>query len=415
MKNRSSLIIIFFTIFLDLLGFGIIIPILPNLAVGLGGNANALAIAALYAGMNFLFSPFWGTLSDRYGRRPIILISIAITAVANFYFGFVNSLIMLAVQRTLAGIGSANISAANAYVADISDPSNRAKNMGLIGAAFGLGFIFGPVIGGSLMEGFGLMGVGLVSGGLSLLNLVLAFFLLPESLKEKAKNAAISIDPITPLFKAMENRLVRGMFLLNFIFIAAFSLMQVTAALLWHDHFGLGDKETGYMFTFIGLCSVIVQGAFVGPLNKRFGEKKLLAAGFVFMIAGLVSLPYYTSIWGELVGLFVIALANGMISPSILSLLSGATGPKEQGKILGLNQGMGSLGRVAGPLIGGPLYAWHYEVPYLGGGFLLLMALLFTFDIYRKKILNKDAQPQHEDRKEQASPAARGDGEPGTV
>src|SRR5690606_7309938 len=146
---------------------------------------NALAIAAIYAATNFLFSPFWGTLSDRYGRRPIILISILITALANLSFALVGSLAMLMVQRALAGMGSANISAANAYIADISEPKDRAKNMGMVGAAFGLGFIFGPLIGGYLKTHYGIVGVGLVSGGLSFFNLILAYFQLKESLPNR--------------------------------------------------------------------------------------------------------------------------------------------------------------------------------------------------------------------------------------
>jgi len=148
MKHGASILVVWLTVFIDLLGFSIIIPILPDLAVTLGGSKTALAVAALYALMNFLFSPFWGTLSDRYGRRPIILVSVLITAASQFLFGFVGSLAMLALQRSLAGIGSANISAANAYIADISTKENRTKNMGLIGAAFGMGFIIGPVVGG---------------------------------------------------------------------------------------------------------------------------------------------------------------------------------------------------------------------------------------------------------------------------
>lgn len=400
MNKRASLLVIFLTIFIDLLGFGIIIPILPGLAVKLGGSANALAIAAMYAGMNFLFAPLWGSLSDRFGRRPIILISIVITAAANFLFGWVDSIWILLIQRSLAGMGSANISAANAYVADISDKKDRAKNMGLIGAAFGLGFIFGPMIGGYFKTHFGILGVGLVSGGLGVLNLVTAYFFLPESLKEKSRDTKLSLDPLSPLLAAMKDRFVRGLFLLNFIFIAAFSLMQVTVAVLWEKHYGLIESEIGFMFGFIGLSSAIVQGTLVGPLNSRFGEKTLLTAGFILMAIGMVSLPYFPSVWGELIPLAIIALANGMIGPSILSLLSGYAQPQEQGRILGLNQSLGSLGRVAGPVIGGPLYAWHYQAPYIGSGLLLTFALIFTIDIYRKNII------QHE--KPDTTP--RGDG-----
>lgn len=387
MKNGASILVVWLTVFIDLLGFSIIIPILPDLAVTLGGGKIALSVAALYALMNFIFSPFWGSLSDRYGRRPIILISILITAGAQFLFGFVGSLAMLAVQRSLAGIGSANISAANAYIADISTKENRTKNMGLIGAAFGMGFIIGPVVGGYVYEGFGLMGIGIVSGLLSLANFVMAAVFLKESLVEKNTTSKNTLNPITPLLKAMKNRAVRSMFLLNLLFIAAFALMQVTAAILWEDHFLLTKKEIGLVFAFIGFCSAVVQAGLVGILNKKLGEKRLLSIGLVMMMLALISMPLAPNMGWELVALAFIALANGCVSPSVLSLLSSQVGPKEQGNIMGLNQSLGSLGRVIGPVLGGVLYSFNFHLPYFGGAIIIVLALLFTFDIYRKQII----------------------------
>lgn len=389
MKNTASRAVIWFTVFLDLLGFSIIIPILPDMAVTLGGGKAALAVAALYAVMNFVFSPLWGNMSDRIGRRPVILISIVITALAQFMFGFVTAFWMLMVQRSLAGIGSANISAANAYMADISTKENRAKNMGLIGAAFGMGFIIGPVVGGFLYEWYGIMGVGVGSGILSVLNLIMAYFLLPESLKEKNPNSSRKLNPITPLVEAMKHRGVRGLFLLNFLFICAFALMQVTAAILWEEHFLLSKKEIGLMFSFIGLSSAVVQFGLVGFLNKRLGERRMLVIGLVLMMFSLTSLPLVPNIQWELAALAVLALASGCINPSLLSLLSGQVGPKEQGNIMGLNQSFGSLGRVAGPAIGGLLYAIDFRIPYIGAGFIVVLALLFTFDLLRKKVIQE--------------------------
>ncbi|HYG16042.1 MAG TPA: MFS transporter, partial [Bacteroidia bacterium] len=204
MRNRSPLVVMFLTIFIDLMGFGIIIPILPNLSVQLTGEKSSLAVAGVYALMNFLFSPFWGTMSDRYGRRPIILVSILLTAAGNLLFGFVTTFWLLIVQRALSGIGSANISAASAYIADISTPENRAKNMGLIGAAFGLGFIFGPAIGGFLAKHYGILGIGVFSAGLGVINFGLAYFLLPESLQEKRPEAPLTFRPVTMLFRSLQ-------------------------------------------------------------------------------------------------------------------------------------------------------------------------------------------------------------------
>lgn len=379
MQKRFPLLVIFLTVFIDLLGFGIIIPILPTLAVDLYGSENALAVAALYSVMNFVFAPFWGALSDRFGRRPIILISILITAGANLFFGFITTFWMLLIQRSLSGIGSANISAANAYIADISDAKNRAKNMGLVGAAFGLGFIFGPTIGGYFKTHFGLFGVGMVSGGLSILNLLLALFFLPESIKEKNKELKLDLDPITPILKAMKDPLIKRLFGLNVLFITAFSLMQITAAVLWEQHYHLNEKEIGYVFSFIGLSSAFVQGVLVGALSKRFDPKVLILMGLVLMSLALIIMPFMSNIYWELIPLALLALGNGCITPSILTLLSMAAEPREQGKIMGLNQSFGSLGRVAGPVLGGFLYQLHYTIPYLAGAFISLLCLSFIW------------------------------------
>lgn len=369
------------------MGFSIIIPILPDLAVDLGGSKESIWVAALYALMNFLFAPLWGNLSDRVGRRPVILWSIVITALSQFLLAFVISFPLLMLQRALAGIGSANISAANAYMADISNKENRARNMGLVGAAFGMGFIIGPVLGGFLYDAFGLMGVGYGSGILSCLNLVLAYFLLPESLKEKQPDLSKRINPFSPLKQAMKRVEVRRLYTLNFLSIMAFAMMQVTAALMWEEHFLLNKKEIGLVFSFIGLSSALVQFGLVGIMNRLLGEKKLVVIGLILMMLSLVALPLVPGIWMELFPLAGLALATGCLNPSLLSLLSAQVSPKEQGNILGSNQSIGSLGRMAGPFLGGFLYAVDFRVPYLFGGFILLLALLFTFDTYRKYTL----------------------------
>ena len=199
--KKSPIFVLFITIFLDLLGFGIIIPILPIFIKELGAQDFQVGlIAAIYPVMNFMFSPFWGTLSDRYGRRPIILTSVLVTAVAYIVFANAHAIIIIFISRMLSGIGSANISVAQAYIADVTSPSERAKSMGLIGAAFGLGFIFGPSIGGYLKsisaEGSVDL-VGYVTASLCMVNFILAYFLLPESLKEKKKNVRFNFKVVT--------------------------------------------------------------------------------------------------------------------------------------------------------------------------------------------------------------------------
>jgi len=231
------------------------------------------------------------------------------------------------------------------------------------------------------------MGVGIVSGLLSLFNFLMAAVFLKESLVDKNTVSKNTLNPIKPLLKAMDNRAVRGLFLLNLLFIAAFALMQVTAAILWEDHFLLSKKEIGLVFAFIGFCSAIVQAGLVGILNRKLGEKRLLSIGLTMMMLALIAMPLAPTMGWELVALAFIALANGCVSPSILSLLSSEVSPKEQGNIMGLNQSLGSLGRVLGPILGGVLYSFNFHLPYFGGAIIIVLALLFTFDIYRKEII----------------------------
>jgi multidrug resistance protein len=390
MKWRSPLAVLFFTTFLDLVGFGIIIPILPNFAKELGATGFEIGIlASVYALMNFLFSPFWGTLSDRVGRRPVIMGSVAITVVAHFIFAQASTLLILALSRILAGIGSANIAAAQAYITDSTDVKNRAKSLGLIGAAFGLGFIFGPPLGGFVNEAWGIEWVGYIAAILSLLNLGMIYFWLPESLKIKNPDKAFSFKPVTNIFKALQKPLIRELFLINFIYIAAFSMMQITAALLWKEHSGLNDRQIGFMFAYIGVCSAVIQGGLIGKFNDRFGERKLLVMGTIFLAVGLTLMPFFNGDlfmpW-ELFALLIIALSNGFLSPSLASMLSQNAEEGSSGEILGLNQSFGSLARVAGPILGGTLYDLNFHLPYLFGAFILMGSLYLAWQIFHHKV-----------------------------
>ncbi len=389
MKN-SPLLALFITIFIDLLGFGLIIPILPTFSKELGASDLQIGlIAGVYSLMNFIFAPLWGTLSDRIGRRPVILFSICITGFAYLLFANINGLLILLLSRVLAGIGSANISAAQAYISDITTPENRAKNMGMIGAAFGLGFIFGPPVGGFLKSTYGIGMVGYVAAILCIINLVMAYFSLPESIKEKNKSKKFTFKPISELARELRKPIISELFTINFIFIAAFSMMQITAALLWREQYGLDEKQIGYMFMYIGILSAIIQGGLVGKLTKTFGEKKLLIYGNVLMMIGLALIPFAPKelfLVVELVALAIIALANGCLTPSITSLLSQTADKKEQGQVLGLNQSFGSLARVVGPAVGGLLYGLNYHSPYLMAAALMIISLVVANILVTQKL-----------------------------
>ena len=388
--KKSPLAVLFVTIFIDLLGFGLIIPILPTYSKELGATDLQVGLlAGSYSLMTFLFAPFWGTLSDRIGRRPVILFSITITGLAYLLFSHSNTIFLIMLSRILAGLGSANISAAQAYIADITTPENRAKNMGMIGAAFGLGFIFGPPVGGFLKGNYGIEMVGYVAASFSAVNLLMAYFSLPESLKEKNKLKKFTFRPVGDTIRELKKPVISELFTINFIFVAAFSMMQMTAALLWREQYGLDVKQIGYMFMYIGILSAIVQGGLVGKLNKMFGERKLLIIGNVFMAIGLVMLPFAPKdffLLVDMTGLACVAMANGCLSPSVTSLLSQVADKKEQGRVLGMNQSFGSLARVVGPVIGGLLYGLNYHSPYIMGAFLMVIALAVANVLVNQKL-----------------------------
>lgn len=394
---NSRLAILFLTVFIDLLGFGLVIPILPTYAVQLGASAFQVGmIMAVYALMNFVFSPFWGTLSDRLGRRPVIAGTVLITAMAFLLLANAHSLFLLFAARMLAGVGSANIATSQAYITDVTPPEGRAKALGLIGAAFGIGFIFGPPVGGLIKENYGMDAVGYTAMGLSLFNLLLVLLLLPESLGEKDHTRKLEIKPVTQAIKALRNERFRDLFLTSFIYITAYSMMQITVALLWADHYRLSEAQIGYMFAVIGFSSAIVQGTLIGWLAKTYGEAKLMVFGCILMSFGLLSLPFvpqHLFIPLAVVPIALLALANGCLMPSITSLISRIATDKEQGQVLGLNQSFGSLARIVGPTLGGLLYGWHYTGPYIGGALLMVAALVFVL-AYRSRGRNSVPMPE---------------------
>jgi MFS transporter, DHA1 family, tetracycline resistance protein len=399
-KTSKVLLVLFITIFIDLLGFGIIIPILPTYAKDLHATDFEIGVmVACYALMNFVFAPFWGSLSDRIGRKPVILISVAITGLAYVVFAYADILFLLFASRTLAGIGSANISAAQAYIADVSLPQNRAKNFGIIGAAFGLGLILGPPIGGYVKENYGVSYIGWTIALLCLFNFILAFFLLSESLKEKNKQSKIQLNPIKDLQTALRRDVIKEILWLSFGFVVAFMMMQIPLALLWKEQAGFSDEQNGYAFSFMGVVTALSQGLFLGKLNKKFGEHKLILYGCIMLaIAGII-LPLFASkslfIPFELLGIVLLGLSSAFFNPALSAMISKSVSMQEQGKILGINQSFGSLARAAGPALGGFFYGIDYHMPYWVAALLMVGVIYWATQIPKilhayKSVINKD-------------------------
>lgn len=387
MKRSSPLFVLFFTIFIDLLGFGIIIPILGPYAKDVlhaDGWVYGL-IFGVYSFMNFVFAPVLGTLSDRVGRRPVLLITIVIAMVGHLLFSFSSSLLLLFIARMIAGIGSANISVANAYISDVTPPEERAKAMGLIGAAFGLGFVFGPPVGGYIYEHLSFEYIGYLTALLCLINFVLAWVYLPESIKERnTQNKFNFTNILRGLIEAGTNPKVNKFFLLFFIVIIAFSMMQSTVTLLFKARYSLTAAEGSYMFAYVGFLMAIVQGFLIGFFSKRLGEAKMLIIGSIGMGLGLVLIPF-GPFWLQFVYFALIAVTNGMIGPAINSLISKNADPTKLGQIMGANQSFGSLSRGIGPVIAGTLYDIDYTFPYLAAG-LIMTACFFVALMVVKRV-----------------------------
>jgi multidrug resistance protein len=390
LKKKSALSLIFLTVFIDLLGFGILIPILPAFAkTELLVDETAIGIVvAVYSFVQFLFNPILGRLSDKYGRKPIIVISLFINAIGYVLFAFTTSYILLLVSRIVAGIGGSSISVAQAYIADVTTKEDRAKGMGIIGAAFGLGFVFGPLMGGFLAS-YGYMVTGFGSATFSILAFILTIVLLPESnLNRKApagtKRKLIDVDGLKNVFAQPERAILIFLF---FVLTFSFANIYGTFALLGLQVYGFSDMQNGFMFGIIGLTSAIVQGALIGRINKVFSKKNILKFGSFFIMIALALIPYGDTFLGLAIICIFLSIGTGIFQPTVLSLISEVTPDDEQGVTLGVNQSFSAFARVLGPLWGGFAFEFlGYPFPFLTGAAFTLIIFIATVFYIPKKI-----------------------------
>jgi MFS transporter, DHA1 family, tetracycline resistance protein len=378
--KRSPLAIIFLTVFIDLIGFGIVLPLLPYYAESYGASSLTIGLLSTsYSLMQFLFTPIWGRLSDRYGRRPMILISLAGSCVGFLIFGLAATLPMLFLGRTVAGIAGAIIPTTHAYIADVTTPEGRAKGMGLVGAAFGLGFVLGPAIGG-LLAPYGYDKPILLASAMAGLNFVFAFYKLPESLNPESRNLAQSRRfNSRALREALSHPRVAPLLAMYLVVTFAFSNMEATFALLNEHRYQLTARQTGYLFAFIGILMCIMQGVLVGRLVRRMGEKRLIMLGTFTMIFGLGLMPFAPNIPVYCLILGLLSFGTGVNNPSITALLSKSSNIDEQGGVMGIAQSMASLGRILGPMCGGYVFdALGVSWPFLTAGIFMALAFFLS-------------------------------------
>ncbi len=400
----SPFVILFFTVFLDLIGFGIVLPLLPNYARELGASPLLIGIVAgSYSLMQFFSAPIWGSISDKIGRRPVILISVLTSVISYLIFSQSHSILLLLLSRILAGIGSANVGVTQAYITDITTREERSKALGILGAAFGLGFVLGPPIGGTIKSAYGIEQVGYLAAALTFLDFVLAYFLLPESLKEKkAGSITFAGLQVGTFIKAFQQPAISRLLIIGFCFVFAFVNMQISVPLLWKEHYNQTDRAIGYLFAFVGIVSVAVQGGLIGKVSRKFGERKALVAGLATMCAGVTLIPFVPEgmlFSFGLITLALLAIGNGLVTPLNTSLISLYTKSEAQGEILGVAQSIGALGRIMGPLSGSLLYGLDSHAPYLVGGICLLISValalsLFTFEVSEHVSATPDTQTQ---------------------
>jgi DHA1 family tetracycline resistance protein-like MFS transporter len=401
MNRRPSVLFIFLTVFIDLVGFGVIVPLVPLYSRDFGAHGIVIGlIFASYSAMQFIFSPIWGRMSDRHGRRPILLLSTAgaclsyvLFAVSSGLQNHTTALWLMIVSRLFAGMCGGNITVAQAYIADITPPEKRSKMMGLIGMAFGLGFIFGPIFGGVGLKYFGLTGPGWIAAAFCAANFIFAFSILAESLRPGSEHVRPRphLDQwIHTLTRPKVGLLVMVFFLATF----CFSCFESTLPLLVSDHFHLNIEGTDaaqastivYLFAFCGIIGAFVQGGTIGRLVKMLGEPKLIAVSLVLTGISLALLPYLSGTtpfswsglfhaagWPWVKLLFALALLSvgtSLTRPPVFGLISNLTPATEQGATIGVAQGTGSLARIVGPVYATALYAHHPALPYVTCGIL---------------------------------------------
>jgi multidrug resistance protein len=365
-QQRPALTIIFLTVFVDLLGFGIVLPLLPYYAREFHASGmTAGALIAVYSAMQFVFAPLWGRWSDRIGRRPVLLVSLAGSTLSYLLFALAGGIGMLFVSRIFAGIAGANIPVAQAFIADSTSEKDRARGMGLIGAAFGLGFVFGPAVGG-LLAHYGHAAPGLAATAICGLNFIGALWRLPESLAPEHRHVTRGRHPVTQLREAFHRpQLGVSMFMFAAV-VFSFSTVETTLSLLCATSYRMSASHIYWLFAYLGVMTTIMQGGLMGRLSHRIDERRLVVIGAALLAAGIAAAPYTPPITPLLLALGAIAFGQGITSPVLSSLISKASGGKGHGGVLGISQSLGSLARILGPLWGGLMFDYGGPAaPYL--------------------------------------------------
>ncbi len=361
-------------VLVDMIGFGIVIPVLPFYATSFGASpVEVTALFAAYSAMQVVATPVWGRISDRHGRRPLLVAGLFASAVSHLIFGLANSVLLLFVSRLAAGGAGGTISVAHAYIADTTSEADRAHHMGLVGAAAGLGVMIGPAIGGWVSQ-WGLGLPGFVAAGLSAVNGLGAVFMLPESRPAHRVGArpAGQAATLRGWFATMTSSPISLMMAVYFLAISAFTGMTALLALYTEQRFGMDAADMGIVFTIAGGATVVVRGVMLGRLVRRFGERAVVRLGAFALFLSLAAMPLLPSGWWVGVVVALYAFGAGTLFPTLATLVSFATDSESQGAVLGGSQVVGGLGRVTGPMWYGILFQnVGIDSPFIAGALLV--------------------------------------------
>ena len=379
--------ILFVIVFINLVGFGIIIPLLPFYGEHFDASPDQVTLLmASYSFAQFVSAPLWGRLSDKHGRRPILLISLAGTALGYVWLANAPDLSSLYLARAWGGIMAGSIACAFASMADITSENDRAKGMGLIGAAFGLGFIAGPAIGG-ILAGSDLANTNfslpsLVAAGFSGVALLFATIFLKESLTLELRSdisSQTSAERWSRLNLTISRPEVRITLILTFMAVFVFAALEATFAMWTERTFGWGVAQNGYIFAYTGVLSAIVQGTIVGPMSKKWGEPALIQQGFVALLIGLVMIPFSDTLEFLLIAMAIVTYGFSLASPALSSRLSLQVSKKDQGTVLGIGRSASTLARAMGPMGSGYIFAFlGKDWPFFVGALLMFLVLAVT-------------------------------------
>jgi DHA1 family tetracycline resistance protein-like MFS transporter len=370
------LLIIFLTIFVNLVGFGIIIPLLPFYAETFGASPVVIGLLfAIFSLCQLVAAPALGDLSDRYGRRPILIFSLAGTVVSFVMLAVAHSVTMLFAARVVDGLSGGNISTARAYVADITEPKDRARAYGIIGAAFGLGFILGPALSG-ILSGISYTAPIWAAAGLTLVATAMAWLWLPETVHRARAGTG---NPFRFLPALLHRAPVRRILAVDFIYWLAFAAFQTTFSLFVARRFGFGVAKTGYFFAAFGVLGAVIQGGFIRPVVKRLGDKRTFLLGVALAALGLVAAAMAQTVAAFSIALVPLAFGIGFGHPTISSLVSLVASGDEQGRVQGAASAVESLGRTVGPIWGNAsLQRYGESVPYFSAAVLLVLTSLLA-------------------------------------